>query len=257
MILKKTNSLSITDEERKEFKNRLSSLIENRGLSSFAKKCGLSEGTIRNLLKGDSLPRLDNLISIANTAGVTVEWLATGRGQMTYEATTDDISKLLMNVQESAAEYNKGANSSLDIIAKVSNQDRANRSDGMSFKKAEYPEGILTGKVSRIIELMIEYGLYKSEWRAHTNAFVHVYNESVGQGLNDRAVKIAILRTLIDQYEMTLARLEITAEKDTVDAEGIQPFIDDVKSSITELNQKLELESKGKLEVKSGGAFSF
>ncbi len=72
-----------------DFSERLKSCIGKRENTSFARKCGVSEGTIRSLVQGQSAPRLDTLLAISNVAGVTVEWLATGRGPKTYESLTE------------------------------------------------------------------------------------------------------------------------------------------------------------------------
>lgn len=46
--------------------------------ASFGRRCGVKEATLRNILLG-AMPRADNLFAIADAAGVTVEWLATGK----------------------------------------------------------------------------------------------------------------------------------------------------------------------------------
>ena len=81
---RKESSFPFGANERKGFGKRLESLVPHRGLNVFAVNAGVAESTVRALITGKSVPRLDNLISIANVAGVTVEWLATGRGAKTY-----------------------------------------------------------------------------------------------------------------------------------------------------------------------------
>ncbi|MDN3519557.1 hypothetical protein QWY84_18265 [Aquisalimonas lutea] len=49
-------------------------------MHSFANACGLSDSLIRKYLAG-SLPGLDKVVVIAREAGVSVEWLATGRSR--------------------------------------------------------------------------------------------------------------------------------------------------------------------------------
>lgn len=83
MYKEKRTLRPIQESERDSLKDRLLELIGSSSANSFANYVGLSEGTIRNLLKG-AMPRTDNLISIANASGVTVEWLATGRGEKAY-----------------------------------------------------------------------------------------------------------------------------------------------------------------------------
>lgn len=62
-------------------KERIKLAISNESINAFAKRCGLRESTIRNLLKGTT-PGVDKVVLIADTAGVSLEWLITGRGTM-------------------------------------------------------------------------------------------------------------------------------------------------------------------------------
>ena len=64
------------------FKERLKLVIGNSSVLSFAKKCGISEGAIRNYLKGQTTPDLDNLVKIAEGSGSFLPWLASGEGPM-------------------------------------------------------------------------------------------------------------------------------------------------------------------------------
>ena len=60
------------------FADRLRTIIGNGSARAFAHKAGMGDSTFRNILNG-GMPRLDNLLRIANAAGVSVEWLATGK----------------------------------------------------------------------------------------------------------------------------------------------------------------------------------
>lgn len=60
---------------------RLKELIAFQSVRSFARSCQLSETALRKYLSGESTPNLERLIAIANQSGVTVEWLATGKGE--------------------------------------------------------------------------------------------------------------------------------------------------------------------------------
>lgn len=63
-----------------ELAKRVKSIIdEDESVSAFARRCGVGEGTLRNIV-GGAMPRTDNLVAIADAGGVTVDWLATGRG---------------------------------------------------------------------------------------------------------------------------------------------------------------------------------
>ncbi len=72
-------------------KPNMADTLENRlklacsqgdGVDETAKKAGIARRTFGNWLKGKGQPRSDDLVAIAKTSGVTIEWLATGRGPM-------------------------------------------------------------------------------------------------------------------------------------------------------------------------------
>ncbi|WP_160326934.1 helix-turn-helix domain-containing protein [Thiomicrospira sp. XS5] len=65
----------------RDFALRLKELIAFQSVRSFARSCQLSETALRKYLNGESTPNLERLIAIANQSGVTVEWLATGKGE--------------------------------------------------------------------------------------------------------------------------------------------------------------------------------
>lgn len=62
-----------------DFGVRLADVIGDESVNSFAKRCGVSEGSIRNYLR-DKVPGADIALQIADTAGVNFEWLVSGRG---------------------------------------------------------------------------------------------------------------------------------------------------------------------------------
>lgn len=53
-------------------------IVGDRGVAAFSRKSGISESAIRKYLKEGTQPSLDNLITIASTAGVSIDWLALG-----------------------------------------------------------------------------------------------------------------------------------------------------------------------------------
>ena len=75
---------------------RLRVLIGQKSVSSFSRRCGIAESVLRTYLNDHRMPPLDKALAIAVAAGVTVDWLATGRGaraaaqvQAPYGATAD------------------------------------------------------------------------------------------------------------------------------------------------------------------------
>lgn len=66
------------------FSERMRALMaEQKSVNSFAKAAGVTEGAIRNYLRGGVKPSQKVLEAIARTAGVSVSWLATGEGDKT------------------------------------------------------------------------------------------------------------------------------------------------------------------------------
>ncbi len=63
----------------RQLKDRIKFCIGKETIKGFARKCNISEGALRHYLKGGE-PGLSAFLSIAQTAGVSLEWLATGQG---------------------------------------------------------------------------------------------------------------------------------------------------------------------------------
>ena len=57
---------------------RLRDVIGDEPVSSFARRCGIGESLVRKYLRG-AQPNARNLVLLADTAGVTLDWLAAGR----------------------------------------------------------------------------------------------------------------------------------------------------------------------------------
>lgn len=66
--------------EHERFCDRLSLVIGNESVRSFALRANLSPPVIKKYVENDSTPNVERLIAIAEAGGVTVEWLATGKG---------------------------------------------------------------------------------------------------------------------------------------------------------------------------------
>lgn len=72
-------SSSHIDNEKNSLAERIKECMGDKSVSAFARECGMNESTLRYILSG-SFPRTDHLTAIANASGVTIDWLATGRG---------------------------------------------------------------------------------------------------------------------------------------------------------------------------------
>jgi transcriptional regulator with XRE-family HTH domain len=82
----RTNAADASDTDRSfpsdesNVVSRFQSLLDGDSLAAFSRRCGVPESGLRSYLKRGVKPGMDHLVAIADTAGVTVDWLATGRG---------------------------------------------------------------------------------------------------------------------------------------------------------------------------------
>lgn len=60
------------------FAERLRKAIGDKSIRQFATDCGISYGAMHKYFTGLTQPTLDNLVVLSKTAGVSIEWLATG-----------------------------------------------------------------------------------------------------------------------------------------------------------------------------------
>ncbi|MEN3257893.1 hypothetical protein AAH678_03535 [Sodalis endosymbiont of Spalangia cameroni] len=75
VVIIKERSISFDDEEKKEFRLRLKSLMQGRTLDENAKRWGVKKSDINNYLYRGSVPRLAKIKAIADVEGVDLEWL--------------------------------------------------------------------------------------------------------------------------------------------------------------------------------------
>lgn len=182
----KESQFPITEEEKKDFSKRLESLIPNRGLNEFAKNAGMAESTIRALTTGKSLPRLDNLITLANAAGVTVEWLATGRGSMTYQDSEDSSNDAMYKRQgaERETEPNEAPGGAKGIGHLIS---------------YDYAKALLDKAVA------LEYIPENNQWVV--TDFINMYNSIVSLRDPDGAEE-AVLKQLVIRIQRSIESLQ-------------------------------------------------
>lgn len=62
------------------FPQRVEALVGERSVRAFARDCGVTDSAVRKYIAGESEPSRERLVKMADAAGVSVEWLATGRG---------------------------------------------------------------------------------------------------------------------------------------------------------------------------------
>lgn len=84
MVAQKKSGESALRPDVAGFSERMRDLMAaQKSVNSFAKAAGVTEGAIRNYLRGGVKPSQKVLEAIARTAGVSVNWLATGEGDQT------------------------------------------------------------------------------------------------------------------------------------------------------------------------------
>lgn len=76
------------------FPQRLAEIKGGMSTLGFAQKCGISESIFRKYLSGTSVPGADKLVEIAQTAQVSLSWLATGEGRRDGVEDTLDLATL-------------------------------------------------------------------------------------------------------------------------------------------------------------------
>ena len=138
------SSSQIKDES---FASRLIEAVGQQSARSVAAKCGMSDTVLRKYLNGESTPNVERLVAISEVLGVTVEWLATGKGYKTYEKI--DLPSRYSSVREPTASYQTENSSSALITSAIAN---------------------------KLIEVAIEQGLFsrKNEWVIKD--FIEMYN---------------------------------------------------------------------------------
>ena len=84
MATAKKNKTEGVSADAVGFSERMRALMaQQKSVNSFAKAAGVTEGAIRNYLRGGVKPSQKVVEAIARTAGVSVHWLATGEGAQT------------------------------------------------------------------------------------------------------------------------------------------------------------------------------
>lgn len=78
--IENAENFDIKQSAMTNFSDRLWESIGDESVLSFAKRAGVSEGVVRKYVKGGAEPTVSRLIAMADAAGVSINWLATGRG---------------------------------------------------------------------------------------------------------------------------------------------------------------------------------
>lgn len=99
MVMTKKNTQKLLSNNEDSFGVRLSIAMKLSGetKSSLARKCGLSEGSIRAYLKNESSPSVAQLLKLAKALGIRASWLiGEGDDLQSKPDTEQDVSLLIM-----------------------------------------------------------------------------------------------------------------------------------------------------------------
>lgn len=101
-------------EPASDFARRLFSLrLPREGIAAFSRRIKVSRNQLNNWFNEPSPnPKLNTLLAIAKKTNTSIEWLATGEGEMRarppgaeWQAMRDDIARVVKAVEEAVAGY--------------------------------------------------------------------------------------------------------------------------------------------------------
>lgn len=135
-----------------DFSTRMATIIKEKGISinSFAQKLGVSPPTISRWMKGEADPTRTNLIRLAETTGINLEWLAIGCGPKYWE-NPEDGRIILRDQEKMDMEQRKDFNlvaSNDETFVEIEDCREVRLSAGTGAFNSDYQE-INTTKVER------------------------------------------------------------------------------------------------------------
>lgn len=95
---------SCSSVEHERFCHRLGVVIGDESVRSFALRANLSPPVIKKYLEDDSTPNVERLIALAEAGGVTVEWLATGKGNKHPKNISEDVSPIALPTLQTSSD---------------------------------------------------------------------------------------------------------------------------------------------------------
>ncbi|NPA72708.1 MAG: helix-turn-helix transcriptional regulator [Gammaproteobacteria bacterium] len=182
------------------FFERLKQALGEKSARSLAQMCSLSPTVIVKYINGDSTPNVERLIVIANALGVTVEWLATGRGAKTY---TDAVDRPADNVLIGQAD---------SVVSNVIPVPIANR----------------------VIEKMVDNEVVFDHDALHARTFITIFNSL--DGFSDDQIELAVHRYMKAFYQQQLASMLSWSGE----AEVSEAWVEDLKYRINETDEKIK-----------------
>lgn len=71
---------TFVSDAQKNVGERIKIAIGDEPVKAFARRCGIAESSLRSYIANQKKPGLDAITTISEFTGVTVDWLATGKG---------------------------------------------------------------------------------------------------------------------------------------------------------------------------------
>ena len=141
-------------------------VIGNESVRSFSRRSGISETAMRAYLSGSSEPGLTALNKIVSTSGSSINWLATGQGQMKMgENFTQEVGSGNHRLHEKSDLLAK-INELLDLLSSDSEIDEHQGTEG--DYSIIFPEGV----EYRIADFVEQYA--KAISSSESNEYVNI-----------------------------------------------------------------------------------
>lgn len=164
------SNVRFSDFESDMFIKRLKSVISTEPLTSFAKRCGFSEATLRKYLNG-ATPGIDKIAAIAKQNGLNIDWLLTGE----YPQYKHDLRKAMeyASIDPSELVFN---HTGIDIIRRdgkeVSPEQIFNQAaENCDYLLIEsYPDvraAAGTGQISPTDQTVVQLRVNSADWRRY------------------------------------------------------------------------------------------
>lgn len=94
-FLSENTSSTILSGGINRFGERLKAAIGKESVNSFAKRCGISEATIRKYMSGNTYPGIDKMHSLSESTGKSISWLISGDEEEFVKRDEENESELL------------------------------------------------------------------------------------------------------------------------------------------------------------------
>ena len=139
--------------------HRIREAIADERVAAFGRRCGIGESTLRKYMDG-ALPNSDNLVAIADTANVNIEWLAAGRGPKMRGDKVREVDKLSIPIEDRARLKTaiEGVEEGLALMKQVSTPQKSANLISGAYELLSQDEKYTKADVIRLIRIALSYG---------------------------------------------------------------------------------------------------